>query len=335
MLTNYQWCSRLDLVPVRWKRPDENGQLNYWEQQPIKILMKRLKESTNNLLRFHTISDIITTHKKVNLTEKYQIARYWYKRKNGLLFNCKYRLKREKDELFWFIELLDREHFRYFDELLSFDGKIYGSFFSAWKVKGYLKEVEEIIQNRFDIGGLEKTIHGISNGEICLSYEEIRIIILKLVQTLQLRNNNVWIARLKELSLQYYNSFPLLFDEIQKSAMIKVKEDPIEVFKHEISWNSWWKVPFIMDWACKKFRNEEIKADSELELIWRHYYRYEPIITEKLDKNLKDFSKRYFEFSQYTTSQRKIINFLIKNLFHPTRNLFFLLDMQVEENLFF
>ena len=25
MLTNYQWCSRLDLVPARWMKPDENG----------------------------------------------------------------------------------------------------------------------------------------------------------------------------------------------------------------------------------------------------------------------------------------------------------------------
>ena len=242
------------------------------------------------------------------------------------MFNCKYRLKSEKDELFWYIELLDREHFRYFDELLSFEGKIYRSFFSAWKAKGYLKEVEEkeeIIQNRFDIEGLEKTIHGVSNGEICLSYEEIRIIILKLVQTLQLKNNNVWMTRLKELSVQYYNSFPLLFDEIQKSSIIKVKEDPIEIFKHEISWNSWWKIPFIMDWVNKKLK-EEIKLDRDLELMWRHYYRYEPIITEKLYKNLKDFSKRYFEFSLYSTSQRKIIDFLINNLFHPTRNLFFI-----------
>ena len=327
MLTNYQWCSRLDLVPAHWKKPDENGNINYWEQQSVNVLMKRLRDCTNNLSRSHTINDIIRTHRKVNLTEKYQIARYWFKRKNNLLFNCKYRLKREKDELFWYIEILDREHFRYFDELLTFDGKIYWSFFSAWKAKGYLKEVEEkeeIIQNRFNIGGLEKTIHGIWNGEINVSFEEIRIIILKLVQTLQLKNNNVWINRLKELSIQYCNSFPLLFDEIQKSSMIKVKEDPIEIFKHEISWNSWWKVPFIMDWAYKKLKGEEIKLDSDLELMWRHYYRYEPIITEKLDKNLKDFSKRYFEFSQYTTSQRKIINFLIKNLFHPTRNLFFI-----------
>ena len=79
MLTNYQWCSRLDLVHARWMKPDENGNLNYWEQQPIKVLMKRLKKNNSNLSRSHTINDIIRKHKKVNLTEKYQITRYWYK----------------------------------------------------------------------------------------------------------------------------------------------------------------------------------------------------------------------------------------------------------------
>ena len=76
-----------------------------------------------------------------------------------------------------------------------------------------------------------------------------------------------------------------------------------------------------MDLVNKKLK-EEIKLDRDLELMWRHYYRYEPIITEKQDKNLKDFSKIYFEFSLYSTSQRKSIDFLINNLFHSTRNLF-------------
>ena len=327
MLTNYKWWSRFDLVPNRWKIPDENGNFTYWEQLPVKVLVNRFKKWMNNLSRSSTLNDIIKTHMNINLTEKYQTAKYWFKRKNPLLFNWRYRYQNKQSELFWFIELLDREHFRYFDELLSFEGRVYQSFFSAWRAKGYWVEVnenEKKLDNRFDIGGLERTIHDISNGKIMLSYEDIKVIILKLVQTIQLKNSDVWNARLKELSIQYYNKFPLLFDEIQKSSLIRVKDDPIEIFKSDTMWDTWWKVSLIMEWSYKKFTNQTIKIGSDIDRVWSHFHRFEPVITEKLQANLELFMERYLNFAYYTASQKVIISYFIKNLFNPTRNWYFI-----------
>ena len=62
ILINYQWCSRLDLIPTSWKKPDDNGNINYWEQQSVNVLTKRLRDYINNLSRSHTINDIQLLH---------------------------------------------------------------------------------------------------------------------------------------------------------------------------------------------------------------------------------------------------------------------------------
>ena len=273
------------------------------------------------------MSTITKEHLKVNLNQKNQNAKYWFKRNTNILFNWKYKIKRNKDELYWFIVLLDREHFRTFDELLTHNGSVYESFFTSWKAKGYIEETEEndnIFVNRFDIGGLERAIHGFANGKLCITFEEIKLVILRMVQVIQLRNDNEYLSKLKELSIQYYNKFPLLFEEIQKASLLNLKDDPLSVFKSEISWDIWWKVKWILKLGWMKYNSEIPKEDDEAELVWKHFHRYEPVIVEYLNKERKIFLDKYLNFTYFSRSQKKIIDFLTKNLFHPKRNCYFI-----------
>ena len=327
MLTKYKWTSRIDLIPRKVIKAQENGEIRYWRQLPFNFIYDKLIQRYNSKSESNSINKITKEHLKVNLNQKYQNAKYWFKRNTNILFNWKYKIKRNKDELYWFIVLLDREHFRTFDELLTHNGSVYESFFTSWKAKGYIEETEEndnIFVNRFDIGGLERAIHGFANGKLCISFEEIKLVILRMVQVIQLRNDSEYLSKLKELSIQYYNKFPLLFDEIQKASLLNLKDDPLNVFKSEISWDIWWKVKWILKWGWMKYNSEIPKEDDETELVWKHFHRYEPVIVEYLNKERKIFLDKYLNFTYFSRSQKKIIDFLTKNLFHPKRNCYFI-----------
>ena len=326
MLTKYQWWSRFDLIP-QYSKKDGNSQALYWKQQPYKKFYEIIKEKSMVSTGNATIDEILATQMNISFNRKWHKTAYWYKRRTNILLNCRYKFKEERDELFWFIELIDREPFRFFDELLMFEGKCYESFFSVCNAKGYWREVEdkeEAIMIKYDIEGLENALHGIANGRVLLSFEEVKIIILRLIQTIQWRNDEISIKKFKELSLKYYNSFPLLFQEAEKSCLNKIQNDPFEKFKKEINSDSWWKLPFIMKWGYWKFLSLEKDNDSDVELVWNHFHKYEPIITESLNKNMEKFIVNYEDRFYYSYSQKRIISYFLKNLFDNKRNCFFI-----------
>ena len=327
MLTKYKWTSRFDLIPKSATKVQENGEVRYWLQLPLKFIYNKLIDRYNWKSESSTINKITKEHLKVNMNQKFQNAKYWFKRNSNILFNWKYKIKKEKDELYWFIVLLDREHFRSFDELLTHNGSVYESFFTACKAKGYIEESEEkdlIFTNRFNIGGLENAIHGFANGKICYDFDEMKLIVLRMIQVIQLKNDNEYLKKLKELSIQYYCKFPLLFDEIQKASLLTLKDDPFSVFKKEISSDKWWKAKWILKWGWMKYNDEVTNEEDEEELVWKHFHRYEPVIVEGLNKEKEIFLNKYLNFTYFSRSQKKIIDFLVKNLFHPKINCFFI-----------
>ena len=326
MLTKYRWWSRFELVPKNNKK-GENSSVSYWKQQPYKKFYQMIKEKSKKSSGSSTIDAIIAAQLNVSYNKKWHKTNYCFKRRTNILLNWRYKFKEEKDELFWFIELIDREPFRFFDELLTFEGKHYESFFNVWTDKGYWREArdkEDVIMTRYDIGGLEKAIHGISTGKVLLSFEDIKIIIIRLIQTIQSKNDEISIKKLKDLSLRYYNSFPLLFNELEKYYFISVKNDPIKIFKKELNLDGWWKLPFIIKWSFLKSLDYLNDDKSEWELVWSHFHRYAPIITESLNKNLETFLANYNIEGYYSNSQKRIIDFFIQNLFDWKRNCYFI-----------
>ena len=137
MITKYKWTSRFDLIPNSWKRPDKNNQNLFWKQKELSTIYENLINRLNLKSESNAINEITENQLKINYDEKWQQAKYWYKRKGQILLNCKYKFQKNKDELFWFLYLIDREHFRLFEDLLTHDGKEYESFMSVWKAKGY------------------------------------------------------------------------------------------------------------------------------------------------------------------------------------------------------
>ena len=327
MITQYKWTSRFDLIPNSCKRPDKNNQILFWKQKELSTIYEKLIKNLNLKSESNAINEITQNQLKINYDEKWQLAKYWYKRSCQILLNCKYKFQKNKDELFWFLYLIDHEHFRLFDDLLTHEGKVYETFMSAWKAKGYYEEVEdinEITLNRYDIGSLTNSIIGMANGKILISYEEIKLIILRLIQTIQMKKDETMIWKLKELSIQYYNQFPQLFEQVLSNRLMTLREDPINIFKKEINSNTWWKSKFIIKWGYLKYMKDEIDKDSSYELAWKYFHRYEPIIVEKLNDEKDVFRRKYLQLNYFSVSQKRIIDFFIKNMFHPDRNWYFI-----------
>ena len=115
MVMEYKWWSSLANVPAYCKKLLQN-EFIYNQQWSFSELIKyrESQDRLNDLEESFESKEIRRHQSKICLDDKSQLARYWYKKKSKSMFNCIYKMKKDKDELYFFILLIDYVPFRSF-----------------------------------------------------------------------------------------------------------------------------------------------------------------------------------------------------------------------------
>ena len=172
MVMEYQWWSSISHVPAYWKRIIDKIS-NFYEQWSFNKLKKYREDQDkiNNIEESDVSREMRRQQTKVCLDDKNQLAKYWYKKKNRSLFNWIYKLKREKDELYFFILLIDYVPFRSFWELLCFNNRVYDSFQEICEERGLLdvRDCGVHLNNQLMMTNVDKQLSLYSSGAIMLN----------------------------------------------------------------------------------------------------------------------------------------------------------------------
>ena len=59
MLTKYKWTSRIDLIPRKVIKAQENGEIRYWRQLPFNFIYDKLIQRYNSKSESNSINKIL------------------------------------------------------------------------------------------------------------------------------------------------------------------------------------------------------------------------------------------------------------------------------------
>ena len=151
----------------------------------------------------------------------------------------------------------------------------------------------------------------------------------KLLQTFEKKtieissDNEVISEKFRRCGVDYSMKFSTLYREIKRKEMLIEKKDLTLLYKRELDEGIIFKSKYYKEYCYKTVREEEI---NENENMWANILKsfkwFEPRIVLKLNEELDNFLINYRNDHFFSRSQKRSINFLLKNLFSKSKNCF-------------
>ena len=107
--------------------------------------------------------------------------------------------------------------------------------------------------------------------------------------------------------------------------MLIEKKDLTLSYKRELSEGIIYKCNYYKEYCYKTVREEVINENEDIcAKVFKSFKRFEPRITLKLNEELDNFLINYNSDHFFSRSQKRAINYLLKNLFSKSKNCFYI-----------
>ena len=236
---------------------------------------------------------------------------------------------KNKDELFWFEFLITHIPFRSFWELLIFEGKAYESFQEVWEVRGllnFLKVNTSEFETNNPLDNLDRKLNGFVDGQMFMGISEFKRTIANIWKTIELSEDNCVInENFRKCGFDYARKFGNLYREIKRKEMLIEKKDLLESYKRELSSEVKIKSKYYMEFCYNVERRIEMDYENDMCVkAFKSFKKYEPLVTPKLNEELDKFYTQFNNPFYFSRSQKKVITYLLKNMFNKKKNCFYI-----------
>ena len=92
------------------------------------------------------------------------------------------------------------------------------------------------------------------------------------------------------------------------------------MFRRDLHWKIDKRSKLYWEYLYRYVRNVNIEFNKPCSLVFRHFRKFEPQTTQHLNKNLSSFLEKYHNENYFSSCQRKIIIYLLKNLLNKDSN---------------
>ena len=326
MISKYQWWGNEKKIPNRCRITNENLFFEQWSFQQLESFRAVEDEKYDDYEESNQMKELRREQKKICLDDRTQLAKYCYTMKTPKIVNTLRRNYRNKDELFWFELIITHIPFRSFWELLRFDGRTYESFQEVWIARGMLQLIPIVDQEEYSYEKLDRKLNGFVDGKMVMSISEFKQTVANIWKTIEISSDNDVInERFRICSIDYAQKFATLYREIKRNELIIEKKDLTISYKRELSEGIIYKSNYYKEYWYKSVRGEEINENEDMwAKIFKSFKRFEPRITLKLNEELDSFLINYNSDHFFSRSQKRAINYLLKNLFSKSRNCFYI-----------
>ena len=326
MISKYQWWGNEKNIPKRCHTIKENLFFEQWSFQQLESFRAIEDEKYDEYEESNEMKEMRRQQKKICLDNRNQLAKYWYTMKTPKIVNTIRRNYRNKDELFWFELLITHIPFRSFWELLRYDGRTYESFQEVWIARGMLLLIPIVDEEEYSYEKLDRKLNGFVDGKMVMSISEFKQTVANIWKTIEISSDNEVInERFRKCSIDYAQKFATLYREIKRKEMLIEKKDLTLSYKRELSEGISNKSKYYKEYCYKTEREIQINENEDMwAKVFKTFKRFEPRIVLKLNEDLDNFLINYKSEEFFSRSQKRTINYLLKNLFSKNKNCFYI-----------
>ena len=189
-----------------------------------------------------------------------------------------------------------------------------------------LQIIPIVDEEKYSYEKLDRKLNGFVDGKMAMSISEFKQTVANIWKTIEISSDNEVInERFRRCSNDYAQKFSTLYREIKRKEMLIEKKDLTLSYKRELSEGIIYKSNYYKEYCYKTVREEVINENGDMcAKVFKSFKRFEPRITLKLNEELDNFLINYNSDHFFSRSQKRAINYLLKNLFSKSKNCFYI-----------
>ena len=136
--------------------------------------------------------------------------------------------------------------------------------------------------------------------------------------------NEFIIEEFRNCCIRNSKMFRHLYLELIRNGLNEEKYNNFDIFRRDLHWKIDRRSKLYWGYLYKYSRNVIIENNEPWNMVFLHFSKFEPQITLNLNQNLRIFIDKYQNMNYFSSWQRKILLYLLKNLFNKDLNCFYI-----------